>query len=439
MKKSFIYIIDWTATQGAIKIGKADNIYARYLQLKSNFGDADLLNSYWIEVPNSKVIHIESLIHVRLNKYRREITDKSEGYTEFFDISSLESLNEFCNDMGLIMRKGIEEPKIPKKKKQNKNDLNNTLRQQKIKNRIEKSVRQSQRTLKRFIKVFKYLNVEENKFFIQYIKPSEKLLINEYYRTGIPKRWLDSIVLCPEKKLKQTFFEWFKRKSHLEMVYESGRAYCSMNLLSQSSYRLRNGYISSFDCVGDYLNTFKKLRDVKESEDPAQYIYNQKYLLPYLDEIIYQIETFLKKIKSDFDIANWLNPVYEWNDTKDNCNKHGEFKLQKPSNRVLKLNIEIEKIEYILEYKMNWRIKVKDQESMILISRMVFKEGGLLKERLLYLSDEENYFKFVKFLNDLFIKDTKNIEDVITDIYYPKSISEKVYSLEDLFEEYDQF
>lgn len=219
------------------------------------------------------------------------------------------------------------------------------------------------------------------------------------------------------------------------MVYESGRAYCSMNLISQSSYRLRNGYISSFDFVGDYLNTFKKLRNVKESEDPAQYIYNQKYLLPYLDEIIYQIETFLKKIKSDFDIENWLNPVYEWNDAKDNCNKHGKFKLQKPSNRVLKLDIETEKIEYILEYKMNWRIKVKDQESMILISRMNFKEGSLFEERMFYLLDEENYFKFVKFLNDLFIKDTKNIEGVITDIYYPKSISEKVYSLEDLFEE----
>ena len=48
MKKSFIYIIDWTSTLSAIKIGKADNIYSRYSQLKSNFGEADLANSYWI-------------------------------------------------------------------------------------------------------------------------------------------------------------------------------------------------------------------------------------------------------------------------------------------------------------------------------------------------------------------------------------------------------
>lgn len=433
MKKSFIYIIDWTATQGAIKIGKADNIYARYLQLKSNFGDADLLNSYWIEVPNSKVIHIESLIHLRLNKYHKEMMTKCEGYTEFFDVNALESLNEFCDDMGLIMRKGIEEPKIPKK--QNKNKLDNTLRQLKKKNRIEKSIRKNQRTLNRLIKVFRYLNTEKNNFIIQYRKPSEKDLINEYYRTGTSKRWLYRTIFCPEKKLKKTFLEWFYRKGFLDIEYDSRGGGCSMSLFLYRSYSFQQGYICSIEYVGSLLNTFKQLRDVKESEDPHQYIYNQKYLLPYLNEIIYQIETFLKKIKSDFDIEDWLYPVYEWEVTEDNRNKHGKFKVRKTSSRILELGIEVEQIDYILEDEDNWSLKIKGKESMILISRMLCKEGSLFEERILYLLDEENYFKFVKFLNDLFIKDTKNIEDVITDIYYPKSISEKIYSLEELFEE----
>lgn len=84
-KKSYIYIIDWTSTQDTIKIGKADNIYSRCLQLKSSFGEADLSNSFWIEVPASKVTQTELLIHLRLKNYRKEIATKSDSSTEFFD------------------------------------------------------------------------------------------------------------------------------------------------------------------------------------------------------------------------------------------------------------------------------------------------------------------------------------------------------------------
>ena len=214
MKNSFIYIIDWTSTLSAIKIGKADNVYSRYSQLKSNFGEADLANSYWIEVPVSKVNDIEKLIHLRLKRYRKEIPIKSDGSTEFFDINSFESLKEICKDMDLTIQKGISESK-----KKDKRIMTYAEQQQKAKENIEKSIRKVQRTLKRLITVFKYLNQEKNNFEIKYMKPDEKALIRRYYESDSPKRWINSFIICPEKKVKGKFLDWLQKKSSLDIYY----------------------------------------------------------------------------------------------------------------------------------------------------------------------------------------------------------------------------
>lgn len=432
MKKSYIYIIDWTSTQDAIKIGKADNIYSRYLQLKSSFGEADLSNSYWIEVPASKVSQTELLIHLRLKNYRKEIATKSDGSTEFFDKKSIESLMELCRDMDLIIQKGIKEPK-----KKSKNIIDYTYQQQKKKEEFEKLIRKNQRTLKRFITVFKYLNSEKNNFVIKYLKPSESSLIKHYNQNSCHKRWVDSVIFCPEKKLKKTFLGWLFKQRGLDMIYENRGGFCSINLFSSYSVSYNNEYITSIDFGENYLNAFKEFRDVKKSEEPEQYDYNQKYLLPYLDEVISQIEKYLEKREVDFDIENWLNPKYEWQNTEDNDERFGTFKLLKPSTREIKVNIEVKIIESIIETSNNWIIKLKDKNSEISISRFPIENNSSLDKQLFHFSNEDNHFKFLKFLDELFIKDLINMNGTKTNIYYPKSLSNKLYSLEDLFDEYE--
>lgn len=427
MKKSFIYIIDWTSTLSAIKIGKADNIYSRYSQLKSNFGEADLTNSYWIEVPVSKVNDIEKLIHLRLKRYRKEISVKSDGSTEFFDINSFESLKELCEDMDLTIQKGISEPK-----KKNKRIMTYAEQQQKAKENIEKSIRKDQRTLKRLITIFKYLNQEENNFKIKYLKPNEKALIRGHYENSSPKRWINSFIIFPEKKVKAKFLEWLQRKSWLDRSYGIGtEKLFFFNLYFDQS---DDEYITRIFYVEDFLTNFKKLRASEKNDNPKQYDYTQKYLLPYFDELIFQIEKFLEKRQADFNTENWLHPNYEW---QNNGNENGGseiFNLQKPSKRIIKVNLEPEKIESIIVNRDNWVLKLKDKESEILISRLVMEDNSFSHANLFYFADEDNYFKFLHFLNDLFIKDTQIIKEIETIIYYPKSIKNKIYSIDDLVE-----
>lgn len=429
MKNSFIYIIDWTSTLGAIKIGKADNIYSRYLQLKSNFGEADLQNSYWIEVSISKVNDIEKLIHLRLKRYRKEISIKSDGSTEFFDINSFESLKELCKDMDLTIQKGISEPK-----KRNKRIMTYTEQQQKAKENFEKSIRKAQRTLKRLITVFKYLNQEKNNFEIKYIKPDEKALIRRYYQSSSPKRWLNSFIICPEKKVKGKFLDWLQKKSTLNIDYGIGAGSSSINLFSYPLNNSNDEYVTDIWFQEYLLTNLKNLRALKKDDNPKRYDYNHKYLLPYLDEIISQIEKFLERRRADFNVKNWLYPNYEW---QKNMNENGSsemFSLQKSSKRVIKVNLESEKIESIIVTRNNWILKLKDKESEIFISRLLMEDNSFSHAHIFYFADEDNYFKFLHFLNDLFIKDTQIIKETETIIYYPKSIKNKIYSIDDLVE-----
>ena len=423
MKKSFIYIIDWTSTLGAIKVGKADNIYSRYSQLKSNFGEADLANSYWIEVPVSKANDIEKLIHLRLRRYRKEISIKSDGSTEFFDSNSFESLKELCNDMDLTIHKGISEPK-----KKNKRIMTYAEQQQKAKENIEKSIRKDQRTIKRLIAVFEYLNHEENNIKIKYLKPDEISLVRRHYKNPSPKRWINSFIIFPEKKVKAKFLEWLKRKSFLDRSYGTGSSILFLSNLNESY----DEYITSIFYIEDFLTNFKKLRASEKNDNSKQYDYTQKYLLPYFDELIFQIEKFLEKRQADFNIENWLYPNYEW---QNNGNKNGEseiFDLQKPSKRVIKVNLEPEKIESIIVTKNHWILKLKDNELDVLISRLLIDDNSFQQDYLFYFADEDNYFKFLNFLNDLFIKDTKIIKETEKIIYYPKLIENQIYSIDEI-------
>ena len=329
--------------------------------------------------------------------------------------------------MDLTIQKGISKPK-----KNNKKIMTYAEQQQKAKENIEKSIRKDQRTLKRLITVFKYLNQEENNFKIKYLKPDEKYLVRRYYESPSPKRFLETFIFFPEKKVKGKFLNWLQRTSSLDMHYGIGMGSGRMALFSYYWNFLNDEYISYFPYKGDLLNNVKNLRAFEKNNDPKQYDYSQKYLLPYLDEIIFQIERFLEKRQADFNTENWLSPNYEW---QNNGNENGGseiFNLQKPSKRIIKVNLEPEKIESIIVNRDNWVLKLKDKESEILISRLVMEDNSFSHAHLFYFADEDNYFKFLHFLNDLFIKDTQIIKEIETIVYYPKSIENNIYSIDEL-------
>lgn len=222
------------------------------------------------------------------------------------------------------------------------------------------------------------------------------------------------------------------------MEYEI-RSRIRKNLFSPYEYSYNTEYVTSISFEEYYLNDFKDLlRDIKNSEDSGQYDYNQKHLLPYLKEIISQIEIFLEKREADFDIENWLHPKYEWENNENSDEHFGTFKFLKPSMREIKVKLEVNKIKSIIETTSNWILKTKDTNSEILISRFPFKENTDFGKQLFFLSDEDNHYKFLNFLNELFIKDISNTSGTKTNIYYPKLISNKLYSLDDLFDEYEQ-
>ena len=150
--------------------------------------------------------------------------------------------------------------------------------------------------------------------------------------------------------------------------------------------------------------------------------------------VIFQIEKFLEKRQADFNVENWLYPNYEWQNNRNDNGDSGIFNLQKLSKRVIKVNLEPKKIESIIVNENHWTLKFKDKESEILISRLLIDDNSFSHDHLFYFENEDNYFKFLNFLNDLFIKDTKIIKEVDTIIYYPKTIKNKLHSIDDLIE-----
>ena len=226
--------------------------------------------------------------------------------------------------------------------------------------------------------------------------------------------------------------DWLQKKSSLHIDYGIGAGSSSMNLFSYPLNDLGDEYVTDIYFQECLLTNLKNLRALKKNDSPKEYDYNHKYLLPYLDEIISQIEKFLERRQADFNVENWLYPNYEW---QNNMNENGGseiFNLQKSSKRVIKVNLEPEKIKSIIVTKKNWILKLKDKEAEFYISRLHIEDNSFSHDHLFHFADEDNYFKFLNFLNDLFIKDTKVIKEIETIIYYPKSIENKIYSIDDL-------
>lgn len=92
MDVSYVYILVNT-NMNMFKIGKADIFIRRYSQLKNAWGDFDLNKSYIIECSKNIVFGLETTLQTFVHSYSSKDKIKNDdGYTEFFDIKSLENI-----------------------------------------------------------------------------------------------------------------------------------------------------------------------------------------------------------------------------------------------------------------------------------------------------------------------------------------------------------
>lgn len=99
---------------GFLKVGKANDVYARCQQLKHWWGDPDYQESLELAAPKSTVLLVENTLHRLLRKNYSADVLKGDGYTEFFTMDALDivlpTVDSFVR-AGLLLRgfsKGVQ-------------------------------------------------------------------------------------------------------------------------------------------------------------------------------------------------------------------------------------------------------------------------------------------------------------------------------------------
>lgn len=100
MKYSFVYLLIYPG-KNLLKIGKADDVVARYQILKKSWGEADLKNSYCIKVNRQDVLKLEKTLHYRFSEFCID-QQQGDGKREFFNLDILDDVLEFINTWGIF-------------------------------------------------------------------------------------------------------------------------------------------------------------------------------------------------------------------------------------------------------------------------------------------------------------------------------------------------
>lgn len=168
MDKSFLYFVIFPNYK-YLKIGKSNNIENRMLSIRHLWGDIDYENSYYLELPTSKVFKIEKALHNLLDDFK--ITNISgDGYTEIFSLDVLDTaislIEMYAKQQGdLKLVKGIPKTRIA----------------------VEKNVKIKEIPLKkkthRVIETFKEFKEDSLSFIenINYLEKSLRFFFNNHY------------------------------------------------------------------------------------------------------------------------------------------------------------------------------------------------------------------------------------------------------------------
>lgn len=107
---SYLYLL--VEKNNMFKIGKANDIENRYLQLSKEY-EFDLINSYKIVVDKKDVFKIEKHLHFLFSEFQiLNLDKKKDGYTEFFSMNCFNSVIEELSRLSFFkkinMTKGIK-------------------------------------------------------------------------------------------------------------------------------------------------------------------------------------------------------------------------------------------------------------------------------------------------------------------------------------------
>ena len=98
---------------GFLKVGKANNVYARCQQLKHYWGDPDYDESLELVAPEKTVFQMEKTLHFLLTKNYAADSLGGDGHTEMFKMAALglvlRTINDFV-EAGAVptgLKKGI--------------------------------------------------------------------------------------------------------------------------------------------------------------------------------------------------------------------------------------------------------------------------------------------------------------------------------------------
>ena len=75
---------------GSLKVGKANNVYARCQQLKHWWGDPDYDESFQLVAPELTVFRLEKTLHFLLTKNYAADVLEGDGHTEMFKMAALD-------------------------------------------------------------------------------------------------------------------------------------------------------------------------------------------------------------------------------------------------------------------------------------------------------------------------------------------------------------
>ncbi|MGT2884019.1 GIY-YIG nuclease family protein [Streptococcus ferus] len=416
-KKSYIYILNWTEVHGCIKIGKANNIWNRYQQLKKGFGEADLENSYWFEERETDILQIEKLLHTFTRKYKVDFPEKLDGSTELFEIEALDEVRDLCGRMEIQLHKGINAPKnkVVAQKSNIKIKNEKTFQEQIEVNRLK---------LNNLIDFIRTINEHPRDWVVRDTKSSFPWGHRFILTTVINEN--------PNSDYKMTVDEFREFQC---FNFNESSWFSLINLFSYFKFT-KDRKLVGFELSSSTINKIENL--IEGNENLSLHI--KQYYFDLFSQLISELRLLLsKKENSTFDVEQWLNPKFEWNsDEHADTDKFGVFNLLKyPDFRTINLKLEVSKISKIISNGYSWTIFPNNTAKTI----KLFQMNPPTKEDLhtinnfqdgIYISDEENYFKFCRFLRDLFEIEEFGYEYLLI----PKNKGPQqlpLYNIEDLF------
>lgn len=242
-EKSMVYILKSKNDQ-MFKIGKSSDIKQRLSTLQKEY-EFDLENSWTIEVPQKEVFKLENLLHFSFEKARIDDLPKASGYTEFFNISSLDDVLSFVNMISKY--KSININKGICYLKNNSMQLKGEAWKEYLEVCKNKKIVESQRVLERFFRLIKKMSLNKNFIFTK--KSKTCLIMTFCFKNKISdliKFRKYNIKLQGEKKGVRPFFpisEYFITYEPAQIVYKIDIAVLFENEIIKNYERVYKKYI----------------------------------------------------------------------------------------------------------------------------------------------------------------------------------------------------